>query len=62
MKKKVVSWLLRDINTKRDIVMLSMGDFTTQLLLMLQGGDKVDLVSVINSFAGLLSTIRWCWI
>lgn len=44
--------LLRDINTRLNIVMLSMGDFTTQLPLMLQGGDKVDLIPVINSFAG----------
>lgn len=44
--------LMKDINTKLNIVMLSMGDFTTQLPLMLQGGDKVDLVPIINSFAG----------
>lgn len=43
--------LMRDINTKLDLVMLSMGDFTTQLPLMLQGGDKVDLIPVINGFA-----------
>lgn len=49
---KINEILMRDINTKMDIVMLSMGDFTTQLPLMLQGGDKVDLVPVINSFAG----------
>ena len=39
---KINEILLRDINTKLNIVMLSMGDFTTQLPLMLQGGDKVD--------------------
>lgn len=50
--ERVNEILMRDINTKMDIVMLSMGDFTTQLPLMLQGGDKVDLVPVINSFAG----------
>lgn len=50
--EKVNEILKRDINTKLNIVMLSMGDFTTQLPLMLQGGDKVDLVPVINSFAG----------
>lgn len=44
--------LLRDINTKINVVMLSMGDFTTQLPLMLQGGDKVDIVPIINSMAG----------
>lgn len=49
---KINEILERDINTKLNIVMLSMGDFTTQLPLMLQGGDKVDLVPVINSFAG----------
>lgn len=43
--------LMRDINTKLDIVMLSMGDFTTQLPLMLQGSDKVDLIPVITNFA-----------
>lgn len=50
--EKVNEILMRDLNTKLNIVMLSMGDFTTQLPLMLQGGDKVDLVPVINSFAG----------
>lgn len=49
---KINEILMRDINTKLNIVMLSMGDFTTQLPLMLQGGDKVDLIPVINSFAG----------
>ncbi len=49
--EKVNEILEKDINTKLNIVMLSMGDFTTQLPLMLQGGDKVDLVPVINSFA-----------
>ena len=44
--------LLRDINTKLNIVMLSVGDFSTQLPLMLQGGDKVDIVPVISGFAG----------
>lgn len=44
--------LLRDINTKLNIVMLSVGDFSTQLPLMLQGGDKVDIVPVLSSFAG----------
>lgn len=44
--------LMRDINTKLDVVMLSMGDFSSQLPLMLQGGDKVDIVPVINSMAG----------
>lgn len=50
--EKINEILMRDINTKMNIVMLSMGDFTTQLPLMLQGGDKVDLIPVINSFAG----------
>lgn len=49
--EKINEILTKDINTKLNIVMLSMGDFTTQLPLMLQGGDKVDLVPVINSFA-----------
>lgn len=44
--------LMRDINTKLNIIFLSMGDFATQLPLMLQGGDKVDIVPVINSMAG----------
>ncbi len=44
--------LLRDINTRLNIVMLSVGDFSTQLPLMLQGGDKVDIVPVISGFAG----------
>lgn len=50
--EKVNEILMRDLNTKLNIVMLSMGDFTTQLPLMLQGGDEVDLVPVINSLAG----------
>ncbi len=49
--EKVNEILERDINTKLNIVMLSMGDFATQLPLMLQGGDKVDLIPVINSMA-----------
>ena len=49
---KINEILMRDINTKINIVMLSYGDYSTQLPLMLQGGDKVDLIPIINSAAG----------